>query len=285
MISHSFGYEAPGSIDRAVALLSELGADAAVSGGGTWLVPNMTYGRHRPSVVVDVKRLNLDTITESNSQLVVGAGATYADVMASATARETAPLLVTMASQITGGPQIVGQGTLGGSACYANPSSDVPACLVALDAELRLLSSRGPRYVAASDFFLGPFVTDRRADEILTEIRIPRPADLRSSGYFKLKFSTGSWPIVTAACLATRSTSSRLKLRIAVGAANEIPVVFEADINRQTAFDEVAAVAQRVTPLITREVCDEFAGTGYRRKVAPAIAARAIRAALAERLS
>lgn len=285
MISHSFRYDAPDSIDTAVALLSEFGADAAVSGGGTWLVPNMTYGRHRPSVVVDLKRLNLNAITESDGQLVIGAAATYADVMASAIARETAPLLVTMASQITGGPQIVGHGTLGGSACYGNPSSDVPACLVALNARLRLLSRNGPRHVAASDFFLGPFVTDRRADELLTDIRIPRPADLCSTGYFKLKFSTGSWPIVTAACVATRTSSSRLKLRVAVGAANDIPVIFEADTNRRTALDEVAAVAQRVTPLITREVCDEFAGAGYRRKVAPAIAARAIRAALAEKLS
>ena len=280
MISHDFDYHAPTTIADAVALLSRYGERSAVVGGGTWLIPNMTYGAQRPEVVIDAKRLQLDRIFEDGDDIVVGARASYGHVASSGLIRANVELLAVMSSGITGGPQIVRQGTLGGSACYGNPSSDVPACLVALNARLRLCSAAGRRDVAASEFFLAPFVTARRPDEILTEIRLPKQAGSVRTGYYKLKFSTGSWPIVTAACLAEPAGAGHFALRIAIGGANAIPVSFETQAPAQPRADDLAGVTVGVGDLIVSEVSDEFAGSGYRRTVAPSIVIRAIRMAI-----
>jgi len=280
MISHDFQYEAPESFDIALDLLSSFGSEAAVLGGGTWLVPNMTYGRHRPKVVIDPKNLPLRAITRSGDELVLGSRTSYAQVIDSSSVADGAPLLAKMAQQVTGGPQIVGQGTVGGSACYGNPSSDVPACLVALGARMILRSKDGTRDVPASGFFLAPFVTAKRDDELLSEIRFPITSERASCAYEKLKFSTGSWPIVTANCIATTSVGSGLHLKIAVGGANETPVAYEVVTDTDPSEAELSNIAQRSAPLIEREWADEFAGSGYRRSVAPAIVRRALREAL-----
>jgi carbon-monoxide dehydrogenase medium subunit len=280
MISHDFDYHAPATIADAVAVLARHGERAAVVGGGTWLIPNMTYGAQRPEVVIDAKKLQLDRIFDDGGDLVVGARASYGQVATSQLIRANAMLLAMMSSGITGGPQIVRQGTLGGSACYGNPSSDVPACLVALNARLRLQSAAGVRDVAAAAFFLAPFETARRPDEILTEIRLPKPAGPLRTGYYKLKFSTGSWPIVTAACIAQRDGAEHIALRIAIGGANAIPVSFDVRAPVKPRAEDLSAIAAGVGDLIVSEVSDEFAGSGYRRTVAPSIVIRAVRMAI-----
>ena len=131
-----------------------------------------------------------------------------------------------MSEQITGGISIVGQGTIGGSACYANPSSDVPACLLALRARLQLRSIAGTREIDAAEFYRGAFATARRADEILTAIVFPKMSATATCGYQKLKFSMGSWPIVTAAVVAEADTAGRL-FRVSLGAASATPILTE----------------------------------------------------------
>jgi aerobic carbon-monoxide dehydrogenase medium subunit len=280
MISHDFDYHTPTTIADAVALLARHGDRSAVVGGGTWLIPNMTYGAQRPEVVIDAKRLQLDRIFEDGGDIVVGARASYGQVALSGLISANVKLLAVMSSGITGGPQIVRQGTLGGSACYGNPSSDVPACLVALNARLRLQSAAGVRDVPAAGFFHAPFVTAKRPDEILTEIRLPKQAGSVRTGYYKLKFSTGSWPIVTAACLAERAGAGHFALRIAIGGANSIPVSFETRTPVVPRIEDLSAITASVGDLIVSEVSDEFAGSGYRRTVAPSIVIRAVRMAI-----
>src|SRR5438034_798571 len=117
-----------------------------------------------------------------------------------------------MAIGITGGGQIQNRGTVGGSACYAFPSSDVPAALVALGATLRLASAGGRREAAAADFFTGAFGADVRPGEVLAEIRIPAPPAGARQGYYKFKLCESSWPIATAACVLGGDGASTLAL-------------------------------------------------------------------------
>jgi carbon-monoxide dehydrogenase medium subunit len=276
VIARHFAYETPRDLGAATAILAAGGAGVAVLGGGTWLVPNMSLGASAPDVVLDTRHLGLQSIEESPDELLIGARVTYEQIKASALVRRHAPLLALMANKITGGLQITGQGTLGGSACYANPSSDVPACLAVLGARLQLASSMGQRDVPAAEFFTAAFVTARRADELLTSIVIPKCASPRA-GYYKLKFSTGSWPIVTAACLPL-SDGEKPGLRIGIGGACVTPVVFSVDMAAQEAASVEASVAAAATQSIVDEWSDEFAGPGYRRAVAGAIAVRALRA-------
>ncbi len=276
MIQQRFDYHAPRSIDEALGLLAAAGEDCAVLGGGTWLIPNMTYAITRPTRVLDPRRLNLETIAEDGDALWLGARVTYAAAMAAPVVATHAPLLASMARQITGGVSIVGQGTIGGSACYANPSSDVPACLLALGARLRLASTRGSRDLEAAEFFRGAFTTARRPDEMLLGIVIPKASPTRRHGYAKLKFSTGSWPIVTAAVTIDRDADGD-RVRAALGAATGAPLLSEALLPVGAGLDVIenfaAGFAARVA---ADEWADELAGPGYRRRVAASIVLRAL---------
>ena len=276
MIQHRFEYRAPRAIDEALEILADAGDECAVLGGGTWLIPNMTYAVHQPKMVLDPRHLGLSSISDLGPDLLVGARATYADILSSPAVSAHLPLLGKMAGQITGGVSIVAQGTMGGSACYANPSSDVPGCLVALRARLRVRSANGLREVDAIDFFQGAFSTARRPDEMLEAVVFPKMGPAARYGYHKLKFSTGSWPIVTAAATA-ESGSDGDHFRVVLGAASAVPVLSKARLSAHARADELKALSIACSSLAAdAEWSDELAGPGYRRRVAHAIVLKAL---------
>lgn len=261
MITRNFAYHAPADLGGVTAALA--GGDAVIVGGGTMVVPDMTHGRTTPGVVVDLSRAGLSGLfPAAGGEVVVGATTTYTQLLRGG---DLAPLLRRVAGGVTGGPQIRNKGTVGGSACYANPSSEVPAALVALGARMRLASARGVREVAAADFFTGAFTTDRRPDEVLAAVVLPSP-DGPAFGYHKLKFSESSWPIATAACV--RGPGG---WRVALGgvAATPLLVTLESADPRH--------VRAEVARVLTEPWSDVLADGDYRRRVAPVVALRAIK--------
>ena len=267
MIRTHLRYHAPDDIREACALLAERGEDAAVLGGGTWLVPLMTRGERLVSDVVDLRRLGLGAIAESDGHLAVGARVTYADVVASDVVRRRAPLLHMAATGVTGGRQIHNLGTIGGSACYAFPSSDVPACLVALGARMRIEGPDGGREVGAEEFFVDAFRSALRPGEILTAVAMPVVE--RGVGYHKLKLTEGSWPIATAAAVAGDGAGGA---NVTLGGVARTPLRIDgADADRLDAI-----VAERVTDPWD----DDLAPGWYRQSVAAAIARRALEQAM-----
>jgi CO/xanthine dehydrogenase FAD-binding subunit len=208
VIPGRFAYVTPASAAEAVALLT--GADARVLAGGTWVVPELGTGASRPELVVDLRRAGLGTITAGEGTVRVGATATYADVLASDLVRERLPLLHEMASGITGGWAIRGQGTIGGSLVAARPQSDAPAVLVALGAIAHVAGAEGGRSVPAGSLLAGPMRTALAPGELLTALEIPAQAG--PHGYCKLKRGAGSWPIATAAAIAVGGAVTRLVL-------------------------------------------------------------------------
>ena len=199
MIRTRLTYHSPSQIEEACALLDEHGDDAAVLGGGTHVLPMMARGERSVGHVVDLRRLNLTQIVAKNGEVEVGAMVAYTDVLSSPLLRNRAPLLPMAAAGITGGAQIRNVGTIGGSASYATPSSDVPGCLVALGARMRVRGPSGAREVSAQRFFVDAFRPDLGRGQILTAIVLPEVAG--RVGYYKLKLSESSWPIATAAAM------------------------------------------------------------------------------------
>ncbi|MFD4668747.1 FAD binding domain-containing protein [Lentzea sp. NPDC058450] len=254
---------APSDVDGVVAAMS--GGDAVAVAGGTMVVPDMTHGRTRPGRVVDLSRAGFGAITADPSGHEVGAMATY-----DALAASDLPLLPFVARGITGGPQIRGRATAGGSACYANPASDVPACLVALGARMRLVSARGEREVPAEEFFVGGFRTVREPDEVLRAFHVPVSSG--TTGYLKFKLAESSWPIVTAAAVAGPDG-----VRVAIGGAADRPVVVTADRADVDWRGVVHAALDAAPPW-----SDVLADAAYRRRIAPVIAARAVARAVEE---
>ena len=270
MIRHRFAYSAPAELSEAVDLLAATGEDTTIVGGGTWVVPELHNGRRSPRHLLDLRRLELDECMRDGAETVVGAATTYSAIEAAA---DAPALLRAMAAGITGGAQIRNQGTIGGSACYANPASDVPGVLVALDATLRLRSSGGARDIAAAEFFTGPYATALRPDELLEHVRVPEAASALSHGYVKLKLVAGSWPIVTAAALVGHRGAITM---LVVGAAAACPVRIAVDAEADAVEIERAASAA-----IDEPWADALADGEYRRAVAGVIAKRAVAAARA----
>lgn len=272
MIAHPFRLERPRSLEDALHCLRQHGSGCRPLAGGTVLVPELSHGRSTPSVVVDLKHADIDGIRLGAESLDLGATVTYRQLlMAAATNKVSRSLswLCDVARGITGGGQIRNRGTLGGSAAYANPSSDVPALLVALDATLTAASVRGRRELAAGEFFADAFRTRLADDELLVSIRIPALEDRTRFGYEKLKFHESSWPIVTAAAVV-RPTGS---VRLALGGCCPVPVALE--------LEDVSDVLDAVEPAVVEAWSDALASAAYRRRVAPVVARRAVERACA----
>jgi len=269
MIKGSFEYHAPVSLDETAELISSLEGETSMISGGTWVVPEMTHGVRRPKHVVDLRRAGLGGVTRANGSLVIGTTATYADVL-DADGDAQVEALKAMAVGVTGGAQIHNQGTLGGSACYANPGSDVPGALVGLDATMRLARGEARRDLPAADFFGEAFRTVLEPGELLTAIVVP--ASSARSGYYKFKLSESSWPIATACCVVD---GDRSVMRLALGGVSPRPVLVEVAVGAA----DPDAVSEAVRSTEFEQWTDALAAGSYRKKIAHVVARRAYLAA------
>ncbi|SPB14527.1 xanthine dehydrogenase [Caballeronia novacaledonica] len=281
MIGQYFEFHQPATLDEACGLLARFRDDASVLGGGTMLVPSMSANLARPGHLIGLAALGLNDIALDDTHLHIGAMTTYARLLASPLVAAHAPLLAAMTAQLTGGASILNQGTLGGAASFANPSSDAPGCLAALEAIFELRSSRGVRCVTAGDFFVDAFRTALRPDECLTGIRVPRDATNVACEYQKYKASASSWPIVTIACSLHRG--EHVSVRLAVGAAGRRPayrrfVIDEPTLRAPDSFLEQAAMS--ALDLVGTGWSDELADGNYRRAIVPGLVKRHVRSIL-----
>jgi carbon-monoxide dehydrogenase medium subunit len=212
-----FTLSRPANIDEA---LRELSADVVPYAGGTELLLAMKMGLLVPSGLVDLKRIPaLREIVATDSQIVIGAGATHDDVARHELIAAHAPLLVRV-EQNVGNARVRSQGTVGGNLCFAEPRSDLLALLAAFDASLLLRSVRGDRTLTMAEFVLGPYWTDRADDELLVHIAIPRPCP--SGAYVKLQVTER--PTVGVAAVRTAAG----ECRVVIGSVTEVPLVVTA---------------------------------------------------------
>jgi aerobic carbon-monoxide dehydrogenase medium subunit len=169
----AFDYHAPSSAEEAVALLAELGEGAKVLAGGQSLVPMLSLRLAAFDHLVDVGRIGeLAGVHVAADGVTVGAGTTQATIEASAEVAAAVPLLA-RATPLIGHFQIRNRGTLGGSLAHADPAAEYPAVALAMDAEMEVVSPRGPRRLAAADFFTGFWSTALAPDELLVGVRWP----------------------------------------------------------------------------------------------------------------
>lgn len=168
-----FAYVRPDSLAAAVRALEEGGEDAHVLAGGQSLVPMLNFRLARPSVLVDVMRApELRGIRRDGSWLVVGAAVRQRVAERDRLVSDLCPVLADALRRL-GHLQTRTRGTIGGSVAHADPAAEIPAVVLALDAELVCESSRGGRVIPAREFFAGPYQTALEPTEILTSIRLP----------------------------------------------------------------------------------------------------------------
>src|SRR5437588_7988506 len=163
-----FRYFAAHSVEEALTLLAEHGDEARVLAGGQSLVPLMNMRLAHPSVLVDINAISeLAYIRPWDGGLALGAMTRDATLERDTTAAMHLPLLVE-AARCIGHPAIRNRSTVGGSIAHADPAAELPAIMLALDAEFEVRSRAGSRTVAARDFFRGYLQTSLEQGELLT---------------------------------------------------------------------------------------------------------------------
>ena len=218
----------PESVAQACAHLAEYGDDARCLAGGNSLVFLMKKGLVAPRVLINlgaVPDLPAEIQREADGGLRIGALATHAAIARSTVLAERAPVLPRMALGI-GSARVRTSGTMGGSLCYGDPATDTAPVLMALDAVLRLRSSRGERALPVGDFFTSYYETALGPNELLTEVRLPAPPQGHRATYIKFcgHRAESSMAIVGIALAARLDGDGMVRdVRIVVGAAGPIP--------------------------------------------------------------
>jgi aerobic carbon-monoxide dehydrogenase medium subunit len=274
VIPAPFDYEVAESADHAVALLGQHGEDAKLLAGGHSLLPLMRLRLAAPSVVIDIGRLrDLDYVRENGDTLAVGALATHDQVHRSELLRQHCPLLAHTAGEI-GDPQVRHRGTIGGSVAHADPASDIPAVLVALDAELVVHGPAGDRTVAAREFFHSIFESALGPQDLLTEIRVPKVA---GGGWSYQKFNPRAqdWAIVGVAAQVRDGRTA-----VALTNMGETPLRAGA-VEEALAGGATAAAAAEHAVEGTNPPNDALASAEYRRHLAMVLTRRALEEAAA----
>jgi aerobic carbon-monoxide dehydrogenase medium subunit len=198
MIPAAFDYRRATSLDDALKAVA--GGDAKVLAGGMSLLPLMKLRLAAPATLIDIGRLTeLKGVRKlDDGRIAIGALTTYAELMDSP-ARHYG--LLRDAVPNIGDVQVRNRGTVGGSIAHADPCSDLPGCLLALDAELVARSSSGERTMPVDGFMQGAFTTGLQPDEILTEIRLPGPRDDAGSAYVSLQNPASGYAMVGVAAV------------------------------------------------------------------------------------
>ncbi|HJM91491.1 MAG: xanthine dehydrogenase family protein subunit M [Alphaproteobacteria bacterium] len=184
MKAPNFEYRRPESLTEALELLAQHGDDATIIAGGQSLLALLNFRMAAPELLVDIGRLEeLKQITGGADHVEIGGLVRHCDLAASPLIAQTLPLLPQAIGHIAH-PAVRHRGTIGGSLAMADPAAELAACCLALDATFSLVSARGQRWVGVGDFFQGVYETALESDEVLTAIRLPKPAP-DSVGIFK----------------------------------------------------------------------------------------------------
>ncbi|MEA2367079.1 MAG: aerobic carbon-monoxide dehydrogenase medium subunit [Thermoleophilaceae bacterium] len=273
-----FEYHAPETAVEAASLLQEAGGDGKVLAGGQSLLPLMNLRLARPSVLVDLGRVQGLDGTLANGGIRIGSMVRHGHVQRSHEIQSRVPML-TEAMRHVGHPAIRNRGTLGGSLAHADPAAEAPLVAVALGAELVALGAGGTRTIPADEFFQGPFMTALADDELLTEILFPEAPASAGWGFREVARAHGDFALVAVAAVVSVEDGRLRDARIAVAGAADRPTRIAA---AEQALEGAAwdAAARSDVEQIVRDALspagDSHASAEYRKSVAGVLAARAL---------
>jgi aerobic carbon-monoxide dehydrogenase medium subunit len=228
MKASAFAYARANSVDNALELLATHGEKAKVLSGGQSLMPAMNLRLISPELIIDISGLDeLRGIAVVGGVLRIGALTRHADVLRSPEIAAQAPLLVEAVAHVAH-PAIRNRGTLGGSLAHADPASELPACMLALDATIIVHGGGGERRIAAADFFQGIFQTALSAEELLIGIELPSAR--KSSVHFFHEFARrhGDYAIAGLAAQAVVEAGILKNFRPVFFAIGDRPVLSRA---------------------------------------------------------
>ena len=272
----------PTSVPEALALLASRGATARIVAGGTDVLVELQRGVKPTATLIDVSALHeLKGVHRTGGIITLGGLATHNDVLAAPFAR-AAMLPLAQACLEVGAPQIRARGTIAGNLVTASPANDTIAPLIALDAELVLLSAGGERTLALRDFYTGFRATQLRCDELVRTIRFRALDGNRRGIFLKLGLRRAqAISVIDIAVVATLGPDGVARdARIALGCLAPTVVratTAEGYLEGRALDDASCAEAGRLAVGDAAPIDDVRGSAGYRRTTLAGLVARALR--------
>ncbi len=283
MFSSDFEYFRAETVAEASDLLQKH-PGAKLLAGGHSLIPLLKLRLAAPPALVDIGRIAaLRGITVDNGTVRIGALTTHAELAASMDLRRHCPALAEAAKQV-GDPAVRNRGTIGGNVAHADPASDLPTVLVALDARFTMAGPAGIRTVNAADFFTGMMTTSLGEHDLLTGIEVPAKQPDQGMAYVKFPHPASRYAVIGVAACLTVTRGAYAAAAVAVGGlvpyARRASSVEKALSGKGVSAERIAQAAALVTADLGTDVLgDLYASAEYRTAVAPVWVRRALTAA------
>jgi aerobic carbon-monoxide dehydrogenase medium subunit len=278
MKASAFNYARATSVVNALELLVAHGDKAKVLSGGQSLMPAMNLRLISPELIVDIGEIaELRGIAVRGGALIIGALTRHVDLLKSPEVAAHAPLLTEAIAHVAH-PAIRNRGTIGGSLAHADPASELPACMVALNATIIVRSQTGERRIAAGDFFTGIYETALSAQELLIAVELP--VARKSSVHFFHEFARrhGDYAIAGLAAQAIVLGDVFTDLRMVLFAVGDRPVLvrsaeklIDVVVTPALLSDASAALGEELDP-----PKDQQASASMRRHLAKVLLARCV---------
>jgi CO/xanthine dehydrogenase FAD-binding subunit len=266
-------YFLPQSLAEATKLLAEHGPSLLVIAGGTIAMPLINEGISMPEKVMGLRRAGLNYTRRQSRTVVIGATATLTQIQG----LEAIPLLQEAAHH-AGGWAICNMGTIGGNIFAPPPAGDVAVALLALEAQVKLVSKGGERVLPLSDFYTGFMTNALQPDELLAEIRVPQPVG--KTTYLKLGRRQAVTPaVVTVAAHVIEEGGKVKEARVALNGVGPHPLRAtnaEATLVGSTLTVNSIATAAKAASEECQPFTDAIASEWYRRKMARVMVKRAL---------
>jgi 2-furoyl-CoA dehydrogenase FAD binding subunit len=271
----AFDYLRADQAELAVAALARHGEEARILAGGQSLMAVLNMRLASPALLIDISRSRpMAAVEVANGQLRIGAAATQACVQGRPGLATELPLLALAFPHISHF-QIRNRGTVVGSIAHADPSAELPLCLLALEGEVVLRRARGRRVVKAADFFTGMLLTARAPDELLEEVRFPLAKSGTGFGFEEFSMRHGDFAVCAVAVVADGQ-----RLRIAIGGVADRPTARDFPLLQGSALDD--ALNELAWSLQARD--EPQASAQLRRQLVRTLGRRAVQQALANRI-
>jgi carbon-monoxide dehydrogenase medium subunit len=283
MYAPDFDYYRAGSLAEAGQLLQQH-PGAKLLAGGHSLIPLLKLRLATPPALIDIGRIDeLKGISVADGRVRIGALTTHAELAASAELAARAPALAEAAGLI-GDPAVRNRGTIGGNIAHADPASDLPTVLCALDATIVVTTAGGERSIAAGDFFEGMMETALGDHDIIAAIEVPAAAG-QGQAYIKFSHPASRYAVIGAAAAVTLVDGSISTAAVALGGlvpvATRASSVEQAVAGQSPSADTIAAAAAAVSGDLGDDLIgDIYASAEYRRAMAPVCVKRALTAAV-----
>jgi aerobic carbon-monoxide dehydrogenase medium subunit len=283
MYSPEFNYYRAGSVAEAGDLLRK-NPGAKLLAGGHSLIPLLKFRLAAPSALIDIGRITeLKGVSVKGGTVRIGALTTHAELAASAELRDHCPALAEAARHV-GDPAVRNRGTIGGNVAHADPASDLPTVLAALEARFVVSGEAGNTTVPASGFFRGMMATALGEHDLLTAIEIPARQRGQGAAYVKFTHPASRYAVIGVAAAVTVSGGTCTSAAVAVGGLVPRPMrapALEKALAGQALGAETIA---KSAPLVAHDLGDDilgdiYASAEYRKAIVPVWVKRALTAA------